>query len=162
MDDLLVGLIADTHGTIRKAALDAFAGCDLIVHAGDVGRSAVLEALRRTAPVFAVRGNMDKGHWGEKLPKTQVVPVGEVFLYVLHDLAELQLNPAAAGFAVVVSGHTHRPAVARRNGVLFVNPGSAGPGRYGLPPSVALLRAEGSNVSTRIVDLNQPGNREGG
>ena len=147
-----MGLIADTHGTIRKRALDALAGCDLIVHAGDVGGAGVLRALRRIAPVFAVRGNMDKGRWGEKLPRTQVVQVGEVLLYVLHDLGELELNPAAAGFGAVVSGHTHRPVVSRRDGVLYVNPGSAGPGRHGLSPSIALLEVDGSGVDARIVD----------
>jgi putative phosphoesterase len=153
MDEHLVGLIADTHGMIRTTALQALAGCSLIVHAGDVGRAAVLQALRRIAPVFAVRGNSDLGYWGAKLPKTQVVSIGEALVYVLHDVTELRLDPAASGFAAVVSGHTHRPAVVERDGVLFVNPGSAGPGRHGVPPSVALLRVKDGDASASVVSL---------
>ena len=155
MGEYLVGLISDTHGTIGRQALDVLAGCDLVLHAGDVGRSSVLRALRRIAPVVAVRGNMDKGGWARRLPKTQVAEVGGIRLYVLHDLYQLDLDPAAAGFAAVINGHTHRPAVVKRNGVLFVNPGSAGPSRYDLPPSVALLEIDEGELSARVIYLDR-------
>jgi putative phosphoesterase len=152
----LVGLVSDTHGLIRPEALAALAGVERIVHAGDVGNAAVLERLREVAPVVAVRGNNDAGAWAAPLPATEVVEVGGALLYVLHDVNELDLDPAAAGFHAVVSGHSHRPRVERRDGVLFVNPGSIGPRRFTLPVSLALLRVEEGGLEARIVELEVP------
>jgi len=148
-----LGLVSDTHGLLRPEALAALSGVDLIVHAGDVGSAAVLERLRALAPVVAVRGNNDSGPWAEPLAATEVVEVDSALLYVVHDVAELDLDPAAAGFHAVVSGHSHRPSVARRDGVLFVNPGSIGPRRFSLPVALALLRVDGSQLEARVVEL---------
>jgi putative phosphoesterase len=135
----VVGLISDTHGLLRPEAVRALAGSDLIIHAGDVGTPEILDALRAVAPVVAVRGNVDKGAWASALPATAVAGAGGTLIYVLHDLNELDLDAAAAGFAVVVSGHSHKPGSAERGGVLFVNPGSAGQRRFKLPVTVARL-----------------------
>lgn len=148
-----VGLISDTHGLLRLEALAFLRGSDFIVHAGDIGDAAVLEELRRLAPLTAVRGNNDKGPWAKSLAETAVLEVGEVSIYVLHDLAELDLDPVAAGFRVVVSGHSHHPSVEDRDGVLYVNPGSSGPRRFKLPIAVAELQVAGSSVKARIVEL---------
>jgi uncharacterized protein len=149
----LVGVISDTHGLLRPQAVAALAGCELIVHAGDVGSSGVLAELGRVAPVVAVRGNVDVEAWARGLPEITVVEFGAVRLYVLHDLARLDLDPAAAGFAAVISGHSHVSAIAERGGVLYVNPGSAGPRRFALPVSVALLCVRDGGVSADLVAL---------
>jgi putative phosphoesterase len=148
-----VGLISDTHGLLRPEATAFLRGSDFIIHAGDIGESGVLAELNAIAPVTAVRGNNDKGAWAEAIPETEVLQVGEVFLYVLHNLAELDLDPVAAGFRVVVSGHSHRPSVERRDGVLYVNPGSAGPRRFKLPVSVADLQIDGASVKARLTSV---------
>jgi putative phosphoesterase len=148
-----VGLISDTHGLLRLEALAFLRGSDFIVHAGDIGDAAVLEELRRLAPLTAVRGNNDKGPWAKSLAETEVLEVGEVSIYVLHDLAELDLDPVAAGFRVVVCGHSHHPSVEDRDGVLYVNPGSSGPRRFKLPIAAAELQVAGSSVKARIVEL---------
>ena len=149
----LVGVISDTHGLVRPEAITTLRGCDLIVHCGDIGDPAVLDALRAVAPVRAVRGNNDKGPWASALPVDDVVEVGSQSLYVIHDLHELALEPAAAGFAAVLAGHSHRPMVERRAGVLFVNPGSAGPRRFSLPVAIARLRLAPGRCDARIIDL---------
>ena len=149
----LIGLISDTHGLLRPQALRVLRGVSMIVHAGDIGSPLVLEELRNVAPVTAVRGNMDGGPWVADLPHTEVVQACTLSLYVLHDLHQLSLDPAAAGFDVVVSGHSHRPSVSKRKGVLFVNPGSAGPRRFGLPISVAILRFDGASVEPQIIEI---------
>ena len=148
-----VGLISDTHGLLRPEALAFLRGSDFIVHAGDIGDAAVLEELRRLAPLTAVRGNNDNGPWAKSIAETEVLEVGEVSIYVLHDLAELDLDPVAAGFRVVVSGHSHHPSVEDRDGLLYVNPGSSGPRRFKLPIAVAELQVAGSSVKARIVEL---------
>jgi putative phosphoesterase len=135
----IVGLISDTHGLLRPEAVRALEGSDLIVHAGDIGAPEILDALKAVAPVVAVRGNIDTGAWASALPATAVAEVGGTVIYVLHDLNELDLDPAAAGFGVVVSGHSHKPASTERSGVLYVNPGSAGRRRFRLPVTVARL-----------------------
>jgi putative phosphoesterase len=135
----VIGLISDTHGLLRDEALRALAGSDLIIHAGDVGKPEILDALKALAPVVAVRGNIDRGAWASTLPATAVAEAGAAAIYVLHDVNELDLDPAASGFQVVVSGHSHQPARVERSGVLFVNPGSAGPRRFRLPVTVARL-----------------------
>lgn len=148
-----VGVISDTHGLLRPEAIDALRGAELIVHAGDVGNADVLDALRAIAPTTAVRGNVDTGAWGATLPATEVVEVGRVRLYVLHDISTLDLDPKAAGFAVVIFGHSHRPSAERRNNVLYLNPGSAGPHRFALPIAVARLKVTGERVSHEIMEL---------
>jgi len=150
----LIGLISDTHGLVRPEALEALKGVDQILHAGDVGSSEVLVALRSIAPVIAVRGNNDKGQWASELPDWEVLEVGVVSIYMLHDVKGIDLNPAAAGFQVVVSGHSHKPAVDERKGVLYVNPGSAGPRRFNLPVSVARLTVSGEAISAELIELN--------
>lgn len=148
-----VGVISDTHGVLRPQALAALRGSDLILHAGDVGSDVVLGALGQLAPVIAVRGNVDRALWAADLPHTQVVEVEGRFLYVLHDLGELDLDPAAAGFQVVISGHSHRPSIATNNGVLFLNPGSAGPRRLQLPVTLARLTIDANGPSAEIIQL---------
>jgi len=148
-----LGVISDTHGLVRPEALAALAGVERIVHAGDIGSRAVLEALARVAPVTAVRGNNDRDDWAKKIPETEVVEVGGVSLYLLHDLHELDLEPRAAGFAAVISGHSHQPRVEDRDGVLYLNPGSAGPRRFKLPISLARLTIEHARVSAKLVTL---------
>lgn len=149
----LVGVISDTHGLLRPEAIRELAGVELIVHAGDVGAPEVLDRLREVAPVVAVRGNNDRAPWAAALPATEVVEVERTLLYVLHDLHELDLDPAAAGFHAVIAGHSHRPRVEERNGVLFLNPGSAGPRRFSLPIALARLRLRGTALDAEIVEL---------
>jgi putative phosphoesterase len=150
---LRIGLISDTHDLLRPEALAFLAGSDRIVHGGDVCRPEVLDALAAIAPVVAVRGNNDRGAWAARLRESELVEVGGVWLYAIHDLARIDIDPAAAGVAVVVSGHSHRPIVERRDGVLFVNPGSAGPRRFSLPISLGELTVVDGAVSARTVTL---------
>lgn len=148
-----IGIISDTHGLLRAEALAALGGCGLILHAGDVGSLAVLEALGTIAPVVAVRGNCDRGPWAQKFPAAEVVEAGGHLIYLLHDLVHLDLDPAAAGFRVVVSGHSHCSSVQERRGVLYLNPGSAGPRRFRLPVTVARLRLNGNRAEASIMEL---------
>ncbi|HXO65325.1 MAG TPA: metallophosphoesterase family protein [Steroidobacteraceae bacterium] len=150
---LRVGVISDTHGLLRPEATAFLRGCNHIVHGGDVGSENVLRELSVIAPITAVRGNNDQGPWARALPETELVQFGEVFVYVIHDLAQLDIEPQAAGVGVVVSGHSHQPAIQERNGVLYVNPGSAGPRRFKLPIAVAELNVAGKSVTSRIVEL---------
>jgi putative phosphoesterase len=151
---LNLGVIADTHGMLRPQAVRALAGVELIVHAGDIGRPEVLDHLRTIAPVQAVRGNMDFGEWAYQLPPTRVVSVGEVTLYVLHDRLHLDLDPAAAGFQAVIYGHTHQAEVYRKNEVLYLNPGAAGPQRSSRPLSVARLELRAGRLEAEIIELD--------
>src|SRR5262245_19132341 len=148
-----VGLISDTHGLIREEALKALAGCVHIIHAGDIVKPEILDKLREIAPLTAVRGNNDKGAWAQSLPEYEVIEFGPVLVYVRHDRAELDIDPAAAGFHVVVCGHSHKPVVETREGVLYVNPGSAGPRRFKLPVAVGELLIEGEKVEARIIEI---------
>ncbi|HEY1305628.1 MAG TPA: metallophosphoesterase family protein [Vicinamibacterales bacterium] len=147
-------MISDTHGLLRPRAVEALTGSTLILHAGDVGDPKVLEALRTIAPTIAVRGNVDTSEWARTLPVTEVVEVGALHLYMLHNLADLDVDPDAAHFAAVISGHTHRPKADVRNGVLFLNPGSAGPRRFRLPVAVARMTVVGDRLTHEIVDLD--------
>jgi putative phosphoesterase len=149
----LIALIADTHGLLRAEAIAAFQGVERIIHAGDIDTPDVLHALRTLAPITAVRGNVDRGPWASNLPTTATLTIEQVSLYVLHNLHDLDLVPEAAGFRVVVSGHSHRPAIQERNGVLYVNPGSAGPRRFRAAVSVALMEVQGTLVHARLVPL---------
>jgi putative phosphoesterase len=148
-----IGLISDTHGLVRPEAIQALRGVDSILHAGDIGGPTILEQLRDVAPVFAVRGNNDRDDWARQVPERKVVIVGAIRIYLLHNLNEIDIDPAAAGFNVVVTGHSHRPSVVVRGGVLYVNPGSAGPRRFRLPVSVARLRVRGPRISATLVEL---------
>jgi putative phosphoesterase len=150
-----IGVISDTHSLLRAEATAALRGSDYIVHAGDIGDSKVLAELKALAPVTAVRGNNDKGAWARQIAETEVLQVEAVSIYVLHDLAELDLDPAAAGFQVVVSGHSHRPSIEKRDGVLYVNPGSAGPRRFRLPIALAKLEIAGDSVSANLIELER-------
>lgn len=145
-----VGLISDTHGLLRPEALAALRGSRHIIHAGDIGEPAVLEALARIAPVTAVRGNNDTGPWALRLPETRTVELGGAKIFVIHDLKALDFDPAAAGYQVVVAGHSHRPGSERRAGVLYVNPGSAGPRRFELPVAVATLRVSQRKLRFKV------------
>jgi len=150
----LIGLISDTHGLLREEALRALRGTELIIHAGDVGKPEILDRLKNLAPLVAVRGNVDKGDWAMQLPLTQVTEADGATLYVLHDLQQLDLDPLAAGFQIVVSGHTHQPHQTKRAGVLLVNPGSAGPRRFHLPITLALLDLGKAPWKLEFVDLS--------
>jgi putative phosphoesterase len=148
-----VGLISDTHGLLRPQALAALQGSDFIVHAGDIGSPMILQQLASIAPVTAVRGNNDRDHWADSVPETALLEAGGMRIHVLHDLKTLRLAPAADGVRVVVSGHSHKPQVQQQGGVLFVNPGSAGPRRFKLPVSIGWLRIEAGEVTAGIVEL---------
>jgi putative phosphoesterase len=148
-----VGLISDTHGLLRPQAVATLAGVEAIIHAGDIGTPEVIEALRQVAPVHAVRGNNDRGPWARRLPEVLVLRMGGVRIKVLHDVKAIGEESDAAGLQVVVSGHSHKPGVTRRDGILFVNPGSAGPRRFSLPVSVGFLRIEGEAADAEIRSL---------
>ena len=148
-----IDLISDTHGLLRPQAIEALRGSEMILHAGDVGKPEILTALREIAPVVAVRGNVDKSDWAHSLPEAAVAKAGKVLLYVLHDVHTLDLNPAAAGFHVVVSGHSHKPGKFERDGVLYINPGSAGPRRFQLPITVARLNLSRAPFEVEFVEL---------
>jgi uncharacterized protein len=150
---ILIGIISDTHGLLRPEAVAALRGSEHIIHAGDVGKPEILEQLGQIAPVTAVRGNIDKGTWAGKVPETQVVELSGISIYVLHDLGTLDLKPQAAGFKVVISGHSHVPKQELRDGVLYFNPGSAGPRRFKLPITVGRLVCEGEGVRAEIIRI---------
>jgi uncharacterized protein len=149
-----VGVISDTHGLMREQALEALAGSELIIHAGDIGSPEVLERLGQIAPVRAVRGNNDRDEWARALPLTDMVDTGAHRLYLLHDIADLDVQPAGAGIAAVVTGHSHKAAVAVRDGVLYLNPGSAGPRRFKLPITIARLHVGEDGLAPEIVELS--------
>ena len=145
-----VGLISDTHGLLRPEALDYLAGSDHIIHAGDIGDAGVLAALRELAPVTAVRGNNDRARWADGLAETEMVKLGEAWVYVIHDLAELDIDPRAAGVHAVVAGHSHKPSHRIEDAVLYVNPGSAGPRRFTLPVCAGELIISGARIDARL------------
>ena len=149
-----MGLISDTHGLLRREALAALQGSDMIVHAGDIGDPSILAQLSTVAPVCAVRGNNDVGAWASDVPHVRRLDVGGRCVFVIHDLAELTLDPATAGIDVIVSGHSHRPKAEHRDGVLYINPGSAGPRRFRLPISVGKLLFERDRIETELVTLD--------
>ena len=149
-----IGLISDTHGLLRTSALNALAGSDLIIHAGDIDTPDIIDSLKKIAPVFPVCGNMDRNP-GAALPRYEIVEIAEISIYILHDLHQLDLDPASAGFNVVVSGHSHRPQIRYRDGVLYINPGSAGPRRFTLPISVGRLEIENGEITPKIIELEE-------
>jgi putative phosphoesterase len=146
-------VISDTHGLLRPEAVAALRGSDFIIHAGDIDEPAILENLSELAPVTAVRGNVDRGPWAKELPISAVLEVGDVSIYVIHNLLELDLKPEAAGFAAVISGHTHVPKQENKNGVLYFNPGSAGPRRFQLPVSMGLVAVHEAKLVGKLVEL---------
>jgi uncharacterized protein len=148
-----LGVISDTHGLLRPEAVEALRKSDRILHAGDVGSPDILERLALIAPVTAVRGNVDSGAWAKALPETQVVEAGGASIYMLHDLGQLDLKPEAAGFRIVVYGHSHQPKIEEKNGVLYFNPGSAGPRRFSLPVSVGKLSIQAGKVQATLLEL---------
>ena len=156
-----VGVISDTHGLLRPEALTAIAGTDLIVHAGDIGAPDILGRLRSLAPVVAIRGNVDRAPWTASLRLTEVVELEAVTAYVIHDIAGLDLDPVAAGIQVVIFGHSHRPEARVKDGVLYLNPGSAGPRRFSLPTTVAHLDIIDGRPHARLIELeiDEPGSR---
>jgi uncharacterized protein len=149
----IIGILSDTHGLVRPEVETALSGCHQILHAGDVGDGQVLKRLKRIAPVMAVRGNMDRGSWSHTLPSTEMVEIGGVYFYMLHDLHRLDLDPSAAGIHVVISGHTHQPEIFQKNSVTYLNPGSAGQRRFDYPVSVAIVRIENGAMIPRIVEI---------
>jgi putative phosphoesterase len=150
---VILGVISDTHGLLRPEAVEALRGSDRILHAGDVGTPEILKALAKIAPVTAIRGNVDTELWARRLPMAEVVEAGAISIYMLHDLAQLDLKPEAAGFRVVVYGHSHQPKIEEKNGVLYFNAGSAGPRRFHLPVSVGRLTIASGNVHAEFVEL---------
>ncbi len=149
----MIGVISDTHGLLRAQAVEILRGSDRIIHAGDIGSPEILHKLGAIAPVTAVRGNIDKASWARKLLENEVLEISGISIYVLHDLAQLDLKPQAAGFAVVVTGHSHVPKQETRDGVLYFNPGSAGPRRFNLPVSIGKLIVEDGKVRGELIDL---------
>ena len=153
MEKVQVGLISDTHSLLRPAAFQALAGSALIIHAGDIGKPEIIQELETRAPVVAVRGNTDRGEWAQAFPETQAIEVAQQKLFVLHDLKTLELDPVQAGYKVVVSGHSHQPRAEWRAGVFYLNPGSAGPRRFKLPVTVALLWVSPAGVEAEHIEL---------
>lgn len=153
MSAVRVGLIGDTHGLLRPEAVAALDGVELVLHTGDVGDPAILDRLAAIAPVRAVRGNVDHGAWAERLPSTEVVETGGATLYMLHIVDRLDLDPAAAGFDAVLFGHSHRPETRREGGVLYLNPGSAGPRRFRLPVTLMRLAIEDGRIEPELIEL---------
>lgn len=149
-----IGVISDTHGLLRPEARERLLGSDYIVHGGDIGNQDILDELRAIAPLTVVRGNNDRGPWAEAVPDTGVLEVGAIKIYAIHDIGTLRVDPAALGIQVLVYGHSHKPLIERRNGVLYLNPGSAGPRRFKLPVSVAQLLVDGDKVSAEILELD--------
>ena len=151
--EIVVGVISDTHGLMRPQAVAALQGADLIIHAGDVGNPDIIKELAGIAPTHVVRGNIDTGSWATSLPMTELVEVGERRFFVLHQIAQLDFEPADVGFAAVVFGHSHQPLIETRQGVLFLNPGSAGPRRFRLPITLARVGVAGARMRPEIIEL---------
>ena len=148
-----IGLISDTHGLLRPEALAALADSDLLIHAGDIGKPEVVAALKKIAPLVAIKGNNDTDSWARHLPETKKITLGALKLYVIHNVKELSFDPAGRGFRVVISGHSHKPMIQTKDNVLFVNPGSAGPQRFKLPICVGKLLVQGETVDAEIIEL---------
>jgi hypothetical protein len=150
---LRVGVLSDTHGLLRPEVRTFLTGCDYIIHGGDIGTPAILDELEVLAPLIAVRGNNDEGAWAERLRETELIRVAGVFVYVIHDLSQIDIDLQSAGVRAVVSGHSHKPLIDDRAGILYVNPGSCGPRRFKWPVSVGEILVEGANLSARTVEL---------
>ena len=155
MQQLRIGVLSDTHGLLRPEARGFLMGCDYIVHGGDIGSAEILEDLASLAPLIAVRGNNDREPWAAHLPETDMVRLGGAFVYVIHDLSQLDIDPVGAGVQAIISGHSHKPATFLRDGVCYLNPGSCGPRRFRLPISIGELIIEGPSVRARTVDISK-------
>jgi uncharacterized protein len=153
---MIIGVISDTHGLLRPEAVALLRGSEHIIHAGDIGSPEIVPALEEIAPVTAIRGNVDTQPWAQRFPETEVVELAGTHIYVIHDVNALDLNPRAAGFAVVISGHSHRPRLETQSGVLYFNPGSAGPRRFNLPISLGHLRIVPRNIEGKLLTIAQP------
>ena len=153
MKELRIGVLSDTHGLLRPEARAFLVGCDYIIHGGDIGSVEILEDLGSLAPLIAVKGNNDKAPWAAHLPESEMVRLGGAFVYVIHDLEQIDIDPVGAGVQAVVSGHSHKPQIFDREGVCYLNPGSCGPRRFSLPISIGELRIMGSSVHARTVEL---------
>src|SRR5215470_4731822 len=149
-----IGVISDTHGLLRPEALEALRGVDSIIHGGDIGAPEVLEALRGLADLVAIKGNNDRGAWARDVPETAALSVESIEIYIIHNVNDLDFNPAVAGFRVVISGHSHNPSLKEKDGVLYINPGSAGPRRFKLPIAVARLKIDGASVDAEILQID--------
>jgi putative phosphoesterase len=152
-EDFLIGVLSDTHGHLPSGAPNAFKNADLIIHAGDIGDEKVLDELSQIAPIVAVRGNMDFGKWTKSLPDEEIIEIGSIILYVLHDSGRLDIDPNHAGFNAVISGHTHHPEIYEKNGIRFLNPGSASYPKFGKPASAGLIQIRGDALSIKLVKL---------
>jgi putative phosphoesterase len=150
---MIVGVISDTHGLLRPEALAALRGSEYIIHAGDIGAPEIIPALEKIAPVTAIRGNVDREPWTRRFPETQVLELGGLHIFIIHDVNALDLNPHAAGFAAVISGHSHQPKQEIKNGVLYFNPGSAGPRRFSLPVTIGKLEIADGRINSSIVRI---------
>jgi putative phosphoesterase len=148
-----IGLISDTHGLVRPEALDALRDSDLLIHSGDIGKPEVIMALKEIAPLVAIKGNNDRGPWARRLPDTKKIALENTKLYVIHNVNELEFDPASRGFRVVIAGHSHKPAIRTKDNVLFINPGSAGPRRFKLPICVGRLIIQGESIKAEIIEL---------
>lgn len=153
MSKKIIGVISDTHGLLRPEIISLLRGCDAIIHAGDIGSMEVIDVLITIAPLYAVRGNVDKADWADSFPLTEVVEIENTFIYILHDLGKLDLVPEAAGFQVVISGHSHIPKVEKKNSVIYLNPGSAGTKRFKLPVTAAKLIIDGKTIEAEIMTV---------
>lgn len=154
---LRVGLISDTHGLLRPEARAFAGGCDYIIHGGDIGSAAILDQLAAMAPLIAVKGNNDRQSWAAHLPESEMIRVGGVFIYVIHDISHLDIEPHAAGVQVIVSGHSHKPLIEQRDGILYINPGSCGPRRFKLPITLGEILVEGTQVKARTLEFTERG-----
>jgi putative phosphoesterase len=152
---LRVGLISDTHGLLRPEARSFAGRCDYIIHGGDIGSAAILEQLSALAPLIAVKGNNDRQSWAAHLPETEIIRVGGVFIYVIHDISQLDIEPRTAGVHLIVSGHSHKPLIEQRDGILYINPGSCGPRRFRLPISMGEILVEGTKVKARTLEFTE-------
>ena len=150
---MIIGVISDTHGLLRPEAVAALRGCEHIIHAGDIGAPEIIPALQKIAPVTAIRGNVDREPWAKQFPETELVELGGVHIYVIHDVNTIDLNPRAAGFAAVISGHSHQPKQEVKDGVLYFNAGSAGPRRFRLPITVGRPEIVDGKISGKIIEL---------
>ena len=151
-----IGVISDTHGLVRPEAIAALKGSELILHAGDIGKPQVLESLASIAPVLAIRGNNDREIWAQKIPDILKLRINGARVYIIHDVNDLEIDPGAAGFHAVISGHSHKPGLVRRDGTIFLNPGSAGPRRFKLPVAVSRLTVRGQTVRAKVIELKIP------
>lgn len=154
MSKYKIGVISDTHGLLRHEALEMLKGVEMIIHAGDVGDPEILQKLKEIAPIVAVRGNCDKGEWAYKLNKTEVIKLGELLIYVIHNINDIDIDLEAADFNIVISGHSHKPLNIEDNGILFLNPGSIGPRRFNLPISMGILNIDKEKVNANLIELD--------